>query len=780
MIDGLNDPQKEAVLQTQGPLLVLAGAGTGKTKVLTSRIIHIINSHMASPLQILAVTFTNKAAAEMRHRIGASIGENVHNLWIGTFHSIAAKITRRHAEIVGLKNDFTIIDQDDQLRLIKQILADLNVDTKQFPAKNYLNKISHTKDVKLAPAPTNSAPTSFVNPFSDAADQGLPKLSSVYSLYQSRLKSMNAADFGDLLAYNLEIFARAPEVLSYYQDKFRYILVDEYQDTNNVQYQWLLKLSAVHQNLCAVGDDDQSIYSWRGANIANILRFEKDFKNAKVIRLEQNYRSSQNILEAADSVISKNSQRHGKTLWTDKKGGEEVKIYSFIDDRGEASFAVKTALNYHQRQKYKLSQMAILVRAGYQTRAFEEALIKSNLPYKIIGGMKFYERMEVKDAICYLRVVCNFSDDLALSRIINTPKRGVGDTSINALYQRAKNENISLFNAIKEALAQGEVKGKAASSLRILIEQIERWRAALEKTSLSDIARLILTESGYISMWQSENSLEAQGRIENIDEFVSSLADFENITEFLEYVSLVEAKDDKNITDAINVMTVHAAKGLEFDLIFVPGLEDGVFPSGRSLDERDGAEEERRLFYVAMTRAKKELILCYAKTRFVFGDYQQSMPSRFLKELPKEIKETEVGFDDGFSGGFNGGYSNGSRANFASNSSESFGANSSSSKFGQTQSLKPSYNNSQFGNKSQFNPKFAQIQQKFANFDEKSTKNDLIAKKAFDKSDSLFGKRMFHQKFGYGKVVGIDGSKLEIEFEKAGKKTVMKDFVSAA
>ena len=487
-LQNLNQAQRDAVLQSEGPLLVLAGAGTGKTRVLTSRIIHIINSYLASPLQILAVTFTNKAAAEMKKRIGEVIGDQVNNLWIGTFHGIAARITRRHAEVIGLKNDFTIIDQDDQLRLLKQIVADFNIDTKQFPAKNYLNKISRMKDFGTVASLSNQG----------ESDGGLPKLKEVFAVYQNRLKSMNAADFGDLLAYNLEIFNKAPEVLSYYQDKFHYILVDEYQDTNNVQYQWLLRLAAKHQNICAVGDDDQSIYSWRGANIANILRFEKDFTNASVIRLEQNYRSSGNILKAADSVILNNKERHGKTLWTEAGEGEPVKLFSFIDDRTEAATITETVSNYYRQKKYKLAEAAILVRAGYQTRAFEEAFIKASLPYRIIGGMKFYERMEVKDAICYLRVVANIADDLALSRIINVPKRGVGDTTINNLYQKGKSENISLFQAIQGAIANDELKGKAKDALKSLLGQIEKWRASLENTSLAETAKLILMESGYI------------------------------------------------------------------------------------------------------------------------------------------------------------------------------------------------------------------------------------------------------------------------------------------
>ena len=720
----LNQFQRDAVLQSEGPLLVLAGAGTGKTKVLTSRIIHIINSYLASPLQILAVTFTNKAAAEMKKRIGEVIGDQVNNLWIGTFHGIAARITRRHAEVVGLKNDFTIIDQDDQLRLIKQIIADFNIDAKQFPAKNYLNKISRMKDFGTVGSLQNQGPTA-------ESDGGLPKLKEIFAVYQMRLKAMNAADFGDLLAYNLEIFSKAPEVLAQYQDKFHYILVDEYQDTNNVQYQWLLKLAAKHQNICAVGDDDQSIYSWRGANIANILRFEKDFTNAHVIRLEQNYRSTGNILKAADSVISNNKERHGKTLWTEAGEGEPVKVFSFVDDRCEAATVTETVANYFRQKKYKLSEAAVLVRAGYQTRAFEEAFIKASLPYRIIGGMKFYERMEVKDAICYLRVVANPADDLALSRIINVPKRGVGDTTINSLYQKGKSENSSLYQAIQGAIAAEELKGKAKDALKSLIENIARWRAALDNTSLAEAAKLIMVESGYIQMWQSENTLESQGRLENIDEFVNSLAEFSNITEFLEYASLVEAKEDKLGQDAISVMTVHAAKGLEFPLVFIPGLEDGVFPSGRSVEERGGLEEERRLLYVAITRARKELIMCYAQTRFVFGDYQSSLPSRFLKELPEGVVVTQ---------------------------NQSFQS--------------PSRDFSRFSaNQGGQNKQFSAAQSQQSHF--APTKPQQSAS-----SDPLFGKRVFHQKFGYGKVFEIDGSKLGIDFEKSGRKVVMKDFVT--
>jgi DNA helicase II / ATP-dependent DNA helicase PcrA len=718
MLENLNSPQRQAVEHTDGPILVLAGAGTGKTKVLTSRIIHIVNTYKASPYQILAVTFTNKAAAEMKKRIGEAIGDQVNNLWVGTFHSIAARILRRHPETVGLRQDFTIIDDDDQTRLLKQILSDFNIDPKQFPAKGYLNRISRLKDKVVTPQSIDSA----------GFEVSLPKLKDVYQTYQSRLKAMNAADFGDLLMHNLSIFAAAPDVLAYYQDKFRYVLVDEYQDTNNAQYQWLLRLADAHKNICCVGDDDQSIYSWRGANIANILRFEKEFVGAKVIRLEQNYRSTSRILKAADSVISNNKERHGKTLWTEAGEGEKVKVLSFADDRTEAR-TIAQMIKVAAASRFKPSQIAVLVRAGYQTRAFEEAFIQHSLPYKVIGGMKFYERLEVRDAIAYLRICANPDDDLALSRIINVPKRGAGDAAISALYERSKLEKISFFSAIKRALAENALKGKAREALKLLIEQIEKTNAKIGSATLAELAKNLLVEVGYIAMWKAENTLESQGRLENIDEFIGSLGDFSSMVEFLEYVSLIEAREDKNLIEAVSVMTVHAAKGLEFDLVFVPGLEDGLFPSGRSIEERNGVEEERRLMYVAITRAKKELILSHAKSRFVFGDFQMQMPSRFLKELPtQEINTEEVFSTSDFS------YSRRSESHHA-----------------QPQSFYTSP---------------AQVRQ-----------TNALATKI---EDGILGKRVFHQKFGYGKVLNIDGNKLEIAFEKSGKKTVIKDFVTLA
>ncbi len=738
LLKSLNDQQLEAVNKTEGPLLVLAGAGTGKTKVLTSRIINIINSNLAYPSQILAVTFTNKAASEMKKRIAEIIGDQVNNIWVGTFHAICAKILRRHPELVGLRSDFTIIDDDDQNRLLKQILNDFNIDTKQFAPKVYLNKISRLKDSLKTPALND--------------DLGLPKLKDVFETYQSRLRSMNSADFGDLIALNLEIFNRDSEVLSYYQNKFRYVLIDEYQDTNNAQYQWLLRLSALNCNICCVGDDDQSIYSWRGANIANILRFEKDFVNAKVIRLEQNYRSTSRILNSADAVISNNKERHGKTLWTDLGKGEKIQVFAYNDDRLEALITANKIKDAIANKKIKASEIAVLVRAGHQTRAFEEAFIQNNLPYKIIGGMKFYERMEVRDSIAYLRVCANFNDDLAMSRIVNVPKRGVGDSAVANFYKYSKENKIPLIAVIKNSIANNELKGKSRESLTQLISIFEKFNQQitgenLGNETLGNLAKKLLKEVGYLQMWESENTLEAQGRIANIEEFINSLNDFSNITEFLEYVSLVEARDDKNLQEAVSVMTVHGSKGLEFDMVFLPGLEDGIFPSNKSIDERNGVEEERRLMYVAITRAKKHLIMSFAKSRYIFGDVVNSMPSRFIKELP----ESEIDFEE---------------VNFANNNWQK-----NSNDFFNDDFEDQNYANKKYPVKNNF--KSSNHFQAINNFQKKSTANFIVQ----NEDKSMINKRVFHQKFGYGKVLNVDGKKLEIAFEKAGTKIVMQDFV---
>ncbi|NBX52154.1 MAG: DNA helicase II [Proteobacteria bacterium] len=761
MLDSLNQPQAHAVSTTEGPLLVLAGAGTGKTKVLTSRIIYILQNGLAMPSEILAVTFTNKASAEMKKRIAEFIDHEVNHLWVGTFHSICAKILRRHPEVVGLKSDFTIIDDDDQNRLLKQILSDLNIDHKQFPPKNYLAKISRLKD-------SGKISINF-------DDVNLPKLKEVFETYQQRLKTMNSVDFGDLLTLNLEIFNSAPEILQIYQNKFRYILVDEYQDTNDAQYQWLIKLSQLYQNICCVGDDDQSIYSWRGANVANILRFEKDFKDAQIIRLEQNYRSTSRILRTAHAVIANNKERHGKTLWSELGEGEKVQLYSFYDDRTEASKVAQHAKNNIAQGFTNPSKIAILVRAGYQTRQFEEAFMQNGLPYRVIGGMKFYERLEIRDAIAYLRLCSNFSDDLALLRIINVPKRGVGDAGLSSLRSLARERKVSIFEAIKFSLSEGTIKGKSKENLTNFVNQIEKYHDLISTKSLNHLCKDLLEEAGYMESWRLENTIESQGRIENLEEFIKSLSDFANIIEFLEYATLVEARDDKNSQDAINIMTIHASKGLEFDLVFLPGLEEGIFPSSKSVEQKNGLEEERRLMYVGITRAKKKLIMSFVKTRYLYGDVQNSLPSRFLKELPEnEINFEEVGY------GFNKSYQG------FDNQKQDFFDDEFDDK---NQFLGSKSNHS----KGRFELNFSQIaQRKFinnlgaikSNFSSIKTeeKTSLPIKSSHNNSPlgnaSLLNARVFHQKFGYGKIVDVDGNRLTINFEKTGVKTVIKDFVS--
>ena len=743
-ISSLNEPQNQAVLTTEGPLLVLAGAGTGKTKVLTQRIIYILANQLAQPHEILAVTFTNKAAMEMKKRIGEILPDLVNYIWIGTFHAIASRILRKNAEIVGLRSDFTIIDDDDQTRLIKQILGDLNIDPKQFLPKNYLSKISRLKDTG--------------NNFFESDDVNLPKLKEVFALYQQRLKFMNSADFGDLLIYNLEIFSKNSEVLQNYQNNFRYILVDEYQDTNDTQYKWLLKLSQLYSNICCVGDDDQSIYSWRGANIANILRFEKDFINANIIRLEQNYRSTSRILKVAHSVISNNKERHSKMLWSDLGEGEKIQLKAFYNDKEESLKVANMVKNFIAINNYNASKIAILVRAGYQTRQFEESFMQNSINYKVIGGTKFYERLEIRDAIAYLRLCANDSDNLAFLRIINVPKRGVGDSAIENFQKIASQNNISLFQAVITAINEGSIKGKAKENLTNFVTIIQKYQKLIND-NLAKTCEELLNECGYIASWKNDNSLEAQGRVENIYEFIKSLVDFNNITEFLEYATLVENKDDKNIQDAVNIMTIHAAKGLEFDVVFLPGLEEGIFPSNKSVEERKGIEEERRLMYVAITRAKKKLIMSYAKSRYLFGDVQSSLPSRFIKELP----ESEIEFEEGGFGGeikYNN-YFNSENKNLKYRSFNNFNDNKSSSKIDNNKLINNLYS---FAIKNEIKtPKTPDVDNFFG------SKSNHI---------NPIGKRVFHQKFGYGIVENIDNNKYTISFDKSGIKTVIKDFIT--
>ncbi|MFN5381616.1 MAG: ATP-dependent helicase [Alphaproteobacteria bacterium] len=631
-LEGLNPEQREAVENLDGPLLILAGAGTGKTKVLTTRIAHLLFNKRAFPSQILAVTFTNKASREMKSRMESLLGYEVDGLMLGTFHSIAAKVLRRHAELVGLTSSFTIIDYDDQLRLAKQILNDYNVDDKKNPPKVLVYLINHFKDKALAPDKVESYDNSY---FADG------KLPSLYAEYQRRLKLLNSADFGDLTLYNIEIFNTHLDVLEYYQNRFKYILVDEYQDTNVAQYLWLRLLAQKQRNICCVGDDDQSIYGWRGAEVTNILRFDKDFEGAKIVRLERNYRSKGHILNAASHIISNNKNRHDKTLWTEDDDGQKIKLNSLYDDREEARFIAEEIESLRRLRKLRYSDMAILVRAGYQTRSFEESLNAYRIPYHIIGGIKFYERMEIRDVIAYIRLLVNRGDSLAFERIINTPKRGIGGTTIQKIRMFANEEQISMAAAAQKLISMRQIKGKGADSIMALLNNFDKWDKLLSETTHYDVTDMMLAESGYIQMWKDEKTEESRDRVDNIYELLRSLEEFPDLKTYLEHVSLINDIDNMQDDDRVNVMTMHAAKGLEFETVFLAGWEEGVFPSQKALDEngKSGLEEERRLAYVAITRAKNNLYISFTSTRRMYGSFQASTPSRFIDELPKESYE---------------------------------------------------------------------------------------------------------------------------------------------
>ncbi|WP_342224934.1 DNA helicase PcrA [Rickettsia endosymbiont of Urophora cardui] len=631
-LHSLNEQQQKAVLHTEGPLLLLAGAGTGKTKVLTSRIANIIHQNLASPQNILAVTFTNKAAKEMQERVHNLVSS--YGLNIGTFHSMAARILRDQIEHLnlGLNSRFTIISQDDQLRLIKDIVKLKNIDTKKYAPKLIHIVISRWKDQGLLPNKLSSSDTNL--PL-----QRVAKL--VYEEYQQNLLISNVVDFGDLLLYNNELFIKNPEILKYYQEKYRYILIDEYQDTNVVQYLWARMLASFSKNICCVGDDDQSIYGWRGAEVGNILRFEKDFLNATIIKLEQNYRSTLPILAAASNVINNNKNRHGKTLWTDKESGEKIKIISCWNDKEEARYIVSEIARLVREGRYSAGNIAILIRAGFQTRSFEEAFINSAMPYKIIGGLRFYERMEIRDVLAYIRIALNQNDNLALERIINVPKRAIGAVTLNKIKLYAIEKNISNFAAIKEMLEDGEIKTKSYETLKDLVTKISNWHERFSFDAPINVTKAILDDSGYLEMLQEEKTEEALGRIENINEMLRAIVEFNDIHDFIEHSSLVMENEvlETNYGGSVTIMTLHGAKGLEFDVVFLPGWEEGVFPSQRSLDEEGekGLEEERRIAYVGITRAKKELYITHAESRKIFYEIVRSYPSRFLAEIPEEM-----------------------------------------------------------------------------------------------------------------------------------------------
>ncbi len=747
-LSGLNPPQREAVLTTEGPVLMLAGAGTGKTAALTARLAQIIATRLAWPSEILSVTFTNKAAREMKERIGRMIGDAVEGMpWLGTFHSIGAKMLRRHAELVGLQSNFTIIDTDDQIRLLKQLIQGTDIDDKRFPAKALAGLIDKWKNQGLSPADLSVGD-------SEAYANG--KGQEMYALYQRRLLALNACDFGDLLLHSLNLLKNNRDVLEQYQARFKYIMVDEYQDTNAVQYLWLRLLAQKRKNIACVGDDDQSIYSWRGAEVANILRFEKDFPGAKVIKLEQNYRSTPHILAAASGLIDANSERLGKTLWTELDDGEKVQVIGVWDGPEEAR-RVGEEIEAAQHKGVTLDNIAILVRAQHQTREFEDRFISIGLAYKIVGGFRFYERAEIRDAIAYLRIVNQPADDLAFERIVNTPKRGIGDKAVGKIHIIARAAGIPLSTAAAQMTGTDEMTGKARASLAGLVSSIARWRDEASRQTPSELTQMILDECGYTGVLQAERSVEASGRLENLTELTRAMEEYETLGDFLEHVSLVMDNEAQNSGPQITIMTIHAAKGLEFHNVFLVGWEEGLFPSQRSLDEGGLAslEEERRLAYVAITRARTKCTILHAANRRIYGQWTSSIPSRFIAELPKDHIEAQ----DSMTGG-----ASMWRANWAERDdpfSHLAAANQ-----GRSNARGPGWQRA--ATSGGFNTVPARTPE--------NTRSAASFAQAGRKDLSL-GMRVFHEKFGYGEIMEIEGNKLEIEFDTAGSKRVMDSFV---
>lgn len=743
-IAGLNAPQRQAVLTIDGPVLMLAGAGTGKTAALTARLAHIIATRSAWPSEILAVTFTNKAAREMKERVGRIIGDAVEGMpWLGTFHSIAAKMLRRHAELVGLQSNFTIIDVDDQLRVMKQLINAQGLDDKRWTARALGGLIDQWKNKGLLPADIDAGES---ERFADG------KGAMLYAAYQDRLKTLNACDFGDLLLHVLSILKSHRSVLEQYQQRFKYILVDEYQDTNAVQYLWLRLLSQARKNICVVGDDDQSIYSWRGAEVTNILKFEKDFPGAAVIKLEQNYRSTPHILAAASAVIAHNGQRIGKGLWTQSETGEKVNVIGVWDGPEEAR-RVGELIEDHQRSKASLDDCAILVRAQFQTREFEERFISIGLPYRIIGGFRFYERAEIRDALAYMRLINQTADDLAFERIVNQPKRGLGDKAISKVQMLARAMNTPLYHAAARIVDSDELTPQARRALAGFVANIGRWRDAATTLPHPELARLVLDESGYTAMLQVEKSAENTGRLENLSELTRAMEEYETLGAFLEHVSLVMDNDSAKDDEKVTIMTMHAAKGLEFERTFLVGWEEGVFPSQRALDEGGLAslEEERRLAYVAITRARSYCTILHAANRRIYGQWTSSIPSRFVSELPADHINTETSMAGGESMW---------RTNWAQNE-DPFAHVTRGTGRG------PGWQRAAQG----FDPAPTRIVE---------ARSSAISLGNKGRSDVSVGDRVFHQKFGYGEISEIEGNKLEIDFETAGRKRVLDSFVTLA
>ena len=749
-LEGLNPPQKEAVLTTEGPVLMLAGAGTGKTAALTARLGYLIRSRRAWPSEILCVTFTNKAAREMRHRVGDLIGDAVEGMpWLGTFHSICARMLRRHAELVGLQSNYTIIDTDDQMRLLKQLITQNGLDEKRWPPRQLAGLIDRWKNRGLNPGDLDAVEN-------EAYANG--KGREFYELYQARLKALNACDFGDLMLHMLNIFRREHDILRQYQQRFKYVLVDEYQDTNAVQYLWLRLLAQERKNICVVGDDDQSIYSWRGAEIANILRFEKDFPGAKVIRLEQNYRSTPPILAAASGLIAANSERLGKTLWTERNGGDKVRVVGVWDGPEEAR-RVGEEIERLEREGASMEAVAILVRAQYQTREFEDRFIQIGLAYRIVGGFRFYERAEIRDALAYLRVIAQPADDLAFERIYNQPKRGLGDKTLEAMHRHARATGLPLAAAALHLADSDELPGRARNSIAGLMAGFVRWRAMAETSTPSDLLRAVLEESGYDAMLKVDRSAESAGRLDNLAELARAMEDYQTLGEFLEHVSLVMDNDANDEEEKVTIMTIHAAKGLEFDNVFLPGWEEGVFPSQRSLDEGGLAslEEERRLAYVAITRARRKCTIFHAANRRIYGQWTSSIPSRFIAELPAEHIEQETTLTGGASLW---------RANW-SETEDPF-AHLSRDRPDRSQARGPGWQRAISTGYDPVPKRLAEPGRSAASFAAKP------------RGDIAIGQRVFHDKFGYGEVVDQEGNKLEIEFDTSGRKRVIDSFVKPA
>jgi DNA helicase II / ATP-dependent DNA helicase PcrA len=848
-LTGLNPEQREAVVSLDGPVLVLAGAGTGKTRVLTTRIAHILSQGRARPHEILSVTFTNKAAREMKLRLGQMLGQAVEGMpWLGTFHSIGGRILRIHAELVQLKSNFTVLDVDDQVRLLKQLLQAENIDDKRWPARMLAGLIDGWKNRGLTPAQV---------PPGEAAVFGNGKGGKLYASYQERLKILNAADFGDLLLENIRLFREHPDVLRQYQNRFKFILVDEYQDTNVAQYLWLRLLSqapsrqgaplsaiipgatgttaipdetaspvipghaegvnpevraeedssrtsgsatASHpgmtessgtatasaplKNICCVGDDDQSIYGWRGAEVDNILRFDHDFPGAKVIRLERNYRSTGHILAAASHLIAHNEGRLGKTLRTEDVDGEKVTVTGSWDSEEEAR-AIGEEIEDLQRSGENLNEIAILVRASFQMREFEDRFVTLGLSYRVIGGPRFYERAEIRDALAYLRVINSPADDLAFERIVNVPKRGLGDATVQMLHDHARKRRIPLFEAARAVVETDELKPKARGSLRDLILHFDRWRARREVTSHTELAEIVLDESGYTDMWQKDRSADAAGRLDNLKELINSMGEFENLQGFLEHISLVMDRDGGPDEEAVSLMTLHSAKGLEFDNVFLPGWEEGLFPSQRTLDEqgRAGLEEERRLAHVGLTRARRRAKLYFASNRKIHGTWSTAIPSRFLDELPPhnvEITESKGGSGWGGSGGYG-------PSRF--DNVESFGSSYTTPGWQRAQANRAKNRGGGGSGSGQARGGFDETQSSYGSSRGETggfarnkrgpmvIEGELVAKSTGTVSEFSLDDRVFHQKFGYGQVVKVDGNKLTIAFEKAGEKKVVDSFV---